>query len=337
MHPAYSLLVPPVPPPRWLDAEHVRRTVSADRARRLVRQRLADGFDPASDLPRLAPTAGDGQLLVMPATSAGAAGVKVLSVAPGNPERGLERIQAVYVLMDAATLSPSVLLDGTAITALRTPAVSAVAADALAPDEVGSVVIVGSGPQAVGHAEAILAIRAPETITVVGRRAEAARATAARIAGIAPGVRTVGLHTGGWTAGEPTDGVADVESVADAVRGAQLVVTATSAPTPVLEDDWVSAGACVVAIGSHEPHRRELPGPLLGRSLVVVEDVATARREAGDVVLAAAQGHLSWDAVHTLADLVLGRIERATDRPNVFKSVGMAWQDLAVAEHAARH
>jgi ornithine cyclodeaminase len=325
-----------VPPPRWLDAEHVRRTVSADRARRLVRQRLADGFDPASDPPRLAPAAGDGQLLVMPATSAGAAGVKVLTVAPGNPERGLERIQAVYVLMDAATLSPSVLLDGTAITALRTPAVSAVAADALAPDDVRSVVIVGSGPQAVGHAEAILAIRAPETITVVGRRAEAARAMAARIAGIAPGVRTVGLHTGSWTAGEPTDGVADVDAVAEAIRGAQLVVTATSAATPVLEDDWVAAGACVVAIGSHEPHRRELPGSLLGRSLVVVEDLGTARREAGDVVLAAAQGHLSWDAVRTLADLVLGRFERATDRPNVFKSVGMAWQDLVVAEHASR-
>ena len=159
---------------------------------------------------------------------------------------------------------------------------------------------------------------------------------AARIAGIAPGVRTVGLHTGGWTAGEPTDGVADVEAVADAVRAAQLVVTATPSATPVIEDAWVADGACVVAIGSHEPHRRELPGSLLGRSLVVVEDLATARREAGDVILAAAQGHLPWDAVRTLADLVLGRVDRATDRPNVFKSVGMAWQDLVVAEHAAR-
>jgi ornithine cyclodeaminase len=69
---------------------------------------------------------------------------------------------------------------------------------------------------------------------------------------------------------------------------------------------------------------------------VVVEDLATARREAGDVILAAAQGALDWADVHTLGDLVTGRVRRATDRPNVFKSVGMAWQDLVIAEHVAR-
>ena len=112
----------------------------------------------------------DGQLLVMPSTNGRAAGVKVLTVAPGNPARGLDRIQAVYVLMDADTLAPSVLIDGTAVTSLRTPAVSAVAIDALAPDEVESAVIFGSGPQALGHAEALLAIRHTSSVTVVGRR-----------------------------------------------------------------------------------------------------------------------------------------------------------------------
>src|SRR6476661_5397787 len=303
----------------------VRRALSPDRARRLIRRELADGFDPASDPPRLAAAVGDGQLLVMPSATRHAAGVKVLSVAPGNPARGPERIQALYVLLDADTLSPSVLIDGTAVTSLRTPAVSAVAMDALAPAEVGSAVIFGSGPQALGHAEALLAIRHTSSVTVVGRRGDAARATAQQISGLG---MTHHLSARGMTVDDP--------QVEAAVREAQVVVTATSAATPVLGDDWVADGACVVAIGSHEPHRRELGSALLGRSLVVVEDIGTAHREAGDVILAAAQGALDWADVHTLADLVLGTVQRATDRPNVFKSVGMAWQDLVIAEHIGR-
>src|SRR6478736_5927210 len=261
----------------------VRRALSPDRARRLIRRELADGFDPASDPPRLAAAVGDGQLLVMPSATRRAAGVKVLSVAPGNPARGLDRIQAVYVLMDADTLTPSVLIDGTAVTSLRTPAVSAVAMDALAPADVESAVVFGSGPQALGHAEALLAIRRTSSVTVVGRRGDAARSTAQRISGLATSGR---LTTRGLTVDDP--------QVEAAVREAQVVVTAPSAATPVLADDWVADGACVVAIGSHEPHRRELGRGLLGRSLVVVEEIGTAHREAGDVSPAAAQGALDW-------------------------------------------
>ena len=261
----------------------------------------------------------------MPSTTRRAAGVKVLSVAPGNPARGLDRIQAVYVLMDAETLTPSVLIDGAALTSLRTPAVSAVAMDALAPAEVDAAVVFGTGPQALGHAEALLAIRHPSSVTVVGRRGEAARATAQRVSGLAGNGR---VDARALTVDDPR--------VEDAVREAQVVVTATSAATPVIGDDWVADGACVVAIGSHEPHRRELGSGLLGRSLVVVEDLGTAHREAGDVILAAAQGAVDWDDVRTLQDVVLGKVERAGDRPNVFKSVGMAWQDLVIAEHVGR-
>ena len=310
--------------PRWVDATTLRHAVSADRARRLIRQALADGLDPSADPARLAVPAGDGQLLVMPSASRRAAGVKVASVAPGNTARGLERIQALYVLFDAATLTPSVLLDGAALTTLRTPAVSAVAIDCLAPQEVSGVVIVGSGPQAIGHAEAILAIRSPTSITVVGREVERARSAANRIRGLAGSPRVGALA------------IADGAAVEKAVREAAVIVTATSAATPVIDGDWVVDGACVVAIGSHEPDRRELDSDLLGRALVVVEDIGTARREAGDVVLAVADGRLDWSDVGTLADLVRGRLTRATDRPNVFKGVGMAWQDLVVAEHAAR-
>ena len=306
--------------PRWIDATEIRRAVSPDRARRLVRQVLADGFDPADDPERLSPVVPGGQLLIMPSSTPHAVGVKALSVAPGNPDRGLERIQALYVLFDADTLAPSIILDGTAITALRTPAVSAVAIEALAPADVSSVVVFGSGPQAVGHVEAILEIRQPDRVTIVGRGLEAARAAAHQVSGL--GVTASALS-------------ADDGHVAQVVADSGVVVTATSSGSPVLEGEWVADGACVVAIGSHEPNRRELDSRLVGRSLVVVEDVATALREAGDVVMAIGEGTMTPQALHPMTQLLTGHVTRATDRPNVFKSVGMSWEDLVIAAGAA--
>ena len=306
--------------PRWLDAEEVRRRVSPDQARRLLRAALESGLDPAADPPRSTPAAGRGQLLIMPSATADSVGVKVLSVAPANPGRGLPRIQAWYVFMDAETLTPSVLLDDTALTALRTPATSALAADVLAPERVTELVLVGSGPQAVGHAEAMAEIRSIEHVTVVGRNRDAAHACARQVAGL----------------GLACDVATDRGATEAAVRRAGLVVCATSSATPVIDGDWVADGACVVAIGSHEPDRRELDEALLGRSLVIVEDVATALREAGDVIMAIDHGALEASDLRSLRDLVRGRVARATDRPNVVKTVGMAWQDLVIAEGAVR-
>jgi ornithine cyclodeaminase len=308
--------------PRWIGAAEVRQVVSPDRARRLIVAALAQGLDPAEDPPRSAPVVTAGQLLIMPSETPHSVGVKVLSVAPDNPLRGRERIQALYVLMDAETLTPSMLLDGTAITSLRTPAVSAVGLDPLAPQEVSRVVVFGSGPQAIGHAEALLQIRRPEEIVVVGRRPDSCEAAAARIEALGVSSRAIAAD--------------DRREVERAVRAAQVVVTATSSGSPVLDGPWVAEGACVVAIGSHEPDRRELDASLLGRSLVVVEDAATALREAGDVVMAVAEGALEAADLRTLRDLVLGEVVRATDRPNVLKTVGMAWEDLVIAEGVAR-
>ncbi len=110
--------------PEWIDAGEIRRRVTPDTARRALLAALRGGFDPAGDPPRTGPLAGGGQFLIMASSTATAAGVKVLSVAPKNPDRGLPRIQAWYVLMDAETLTPSVLLDGTALTELRRPEAS---------------------------------------------------------------------------------------------------------------------------------------------------------------------------------------------------------------------
>src|SRR5262245_11986752 len=119
--------------------------------------------------PRTAVPVAGGELLVMPATTTRSAGVKLAGVAPGNPAAGLPRIQAVYVRFDAATLTPRALIDGTALTTLRTPAQSAFAARELAAPEADRLVVFGTGPQAWGHVHALGTVRPIRAVVVVGR------------------------------------------------------------------------------------------------------------------------------------------------------------------------
>ncbi|WP_198961896.1 ornithine cyclodeaminase family protein [Pseudonocardia sp. MH-G8] len=280
------------------------------RARLLVEAALSGGFDPATDPPRVHAPAGAGHLLLMPSTLGGWSGVKVASVVPDNPAAGLPRIQATYVLMDAATLTPRAILDGASLTALRTPAVSAVAADHLAAPDAAELLVFGTGPQAVGHVVALADIRPFTRVRVVGR-------SPAKVADV---IAQVGAR-----------GVTAVAGSVGDVAGADVVACATAADEPLFHGALVRDGACVVAIGSHEPGRRELDAGLMGRALVVVEDPGTALREAGDVVRAVEEGALDPAGLVGLGALVRGEVARREDRPNVFKGTGMAWQDLAVA------
>ena len=258
--------------------------------------------------PRVSVPVASGELLLMPAESAAAAGVKLLSVAPGNPVAGLPRIQGLYVLFDAATLSPWLLLDGTALTAIRTPALSALAAGHLAAPGAAVLVVFGAGPQARGHIEALRRIRPIDTVLVVARNP----------------VRTAEFIAELIAAGHPA-----AAGTPDAVAEADLVVCATTSAQPVFDGRRLAANACVVAVGSHEPRARELDEVVFARAeRVVVEDRDTALREAGDVIAAIAAGRCSPDALIGLpAALELAPSEGIS----VFKSVGMAWQDLAVA------
>lgn len=261
--------------------------------------------------PRLSVAEASGELLVMPAASAAGVGVKVTSVAPGNPGRGLPRIQAVYVLFDAATLTPRALLDGTALTTLRTPAQSALAVRSLAAADAAELLVFGSGPQAWGHVHAIAEVRRLRTVRIAGR-------DTARQAGLVDRLRAEGFDA--------------VAGTAEDVAGADLVVCATTARQPVFDGRSLAEHACVVAVGSHEPAARELDDTTFARAArVVVEERATALREAGDVLQAIAAGVLA------AGDLVeLTALARLPVQPGigVFKSVGMGWQDLAVAEAA---
>ncbi|MFI8595598.1 ornithine cyclodeaminase family protein [Microbacterium sp. NPDC078428] len=303
--------------PLLLSASQVRSRIDPERARSLIEEALLSGFDPMTDPARVVVEAGsgDGHLLMMPSTLGKWAGVKMASVSPDNPRKGAPRIQAMYLLMDADTLTPRLILDGTELTKLRTAATTAVAVDRLAGSGASKLVVFGSGAQAISHVIAFSKIRGLSEIRLIGRSIERT----------ASALRQLAAHDILVALGEAGD-----------VADADIVLCATTAQEPLFPADWVKDGTCVAAIGSHRPDQRELPGSLLARSQVIVEDRDTALREAGDIVLAIQDGDLNPNTLVTIAELVKDEVRRDEQRPNVFKGTGMAWQDLAIAAGLAQ-
>lgn len=297
------------------------RMVSADTVRALgfpaavaaLERAVADGLDPEQGWARQVLDASAGQLLLMPAEAARSSGIKVATVVPGNPERGLSRIQATYLLLDRETLSLRAVLDGTALTELRTPAVSVLAVRCALDRADGpvEVVVFGAGPQALGHVEAFRACAPDRTgrVSHVVRRPEAAGAVGA---------------------GDTLLG-ADDPRVAGLLRTAGLVVCATGARTPLFDSVLLDPQVVVVAMGSHEPDAREVDSALVARAQVLVESRSSALRECGDVVLAIAEGAYDPARLITLAEAVRGPWTPGPG-PVLFKGSGMPWQDLVVAE-----
>jgi ornithine cyclodeaminase/alanine dehydrogenase-like protein (mu-crystallin family) len=296
----------------FLDAAAVAR-VSPVEAVDALEAALRDGLDPEADPARQAVAGAAGEVLIMPSSSPGAIGVKLVTVAPANPDRGLPRIQGVYVLFDPETLAPSALVDGIALTNLRTAAVSALAVRHLTAPGARRLVVFGTGAQGRAHVAALRAV-APslERVDVVAR-------DEGRVAAFVE--RCAAEH----------DGLEARAATPDAVAGADLVVCATTARAPLFAGEDVAGQATVVAIGSHEPQARETDSALAGRATVVVESRASALREAGDVIGAIADGALAAEALVPLAALVRGAAGPTAGRPRLFKSTGMAWEDLVVA------
>jgi ornithine cyclodeaminase len=271
---------------------------------RAIVDALRAGLDPAADPARSAVELANGQFLLMPSETASATGVKVVTVNPGNAERDLPRIEGTYLLYDRDTLSLRALLDGTALTTLRTPAVSVAAVLDHLPDRPLRVAVAGTGPQGAGHVATLAAFRELAEATYLVRNAT----------------------------GRPDAVVLGSGAADDVLRRADVVVCATSAREPFFDSAVLRDDVVVVAVGSHEPEARELDAALLARASVVVEDVETALREAGDVIQAIDEGALTRADLLGLSDVVTGRARVGAGRPLVFKSVGMSWEDLVVAE-----
>ncbi|MFJ3877416.1 ornithine cyclodeaminase family protein [Streptomyces sp. NPDC090077] len=297
-----------------LDARGTAGALTPGRAADALEAALRTGLDPETCPQRTSVPTPGGELLLMPAASGAYAGVKIAGVAPGNPARGLPRITGSYLLLDGPTLRPLALLDGAALTALRTPAVSVLALRYLtAPGRPLRLVLFGSGPQAYGHLEAVLELRDLAGAVVVARDPGRAERLAAHARALGVPART----------GTPAD-----------VAGADLVLCCTTAREPLFDGRLVDPGAVVVAVGSHEPDARETDTALVRRAAVYVESRAAALREAGDLLVPEAEGAIGPGHITgTLADLVAGRNSAGgrASCPQLFKSVGMAWEDLAVA------
>ena len=258
----------------------------------------------------------DGVLLLMPATATGeGAGVKLVTVNPDNPARGRPLIQGVYVLFEPGSLTPLVLFDGAAITALRTAAVSGLATRHLALAGARRVVIFGAGAQARAHLRAMSTVRPVERVWCVSptpaRRNE--------LLDLARGL-----------------GIAAAAAGPEAVAEAEIVCTCTTSNAPVFDGGKLAAGAHVNAVGAFRPDARELDSETVRRARVVVETRAAALEEAGDLLIPLEQGliHRSQIAAD-LCELVRGAHVRRDERDvTVFKSVGVSFEDLAVARAA---
>ena len=257
---------------------------------------------------------------VMPASlpDTPALGTKLVTVYGGNPARGLPSHLATIVLLDPETGGLLAVLDGRYITEARTAAVSAVATRLLARPGAATLGIVGSGVQARSHLEALACVAPLVRVRVWSPSRER---------------RERFVHE----AVVPHGTIAAVDSAEAAVRDADLIVLATSSRTPVVKTEWIADGTHICAVGACRPDQREMDGPLVARARVFVDSRTGAMAEAGDLVLAIAEGHFAADRIAgELGELAAGRVAGRRDAAEVtlFKSLGMAVEDVAAAHLA---
>lgn len=259
-----------------------------------------------------------GAYLTMPCSDAdGYFGVKQVSVLPHNPANGLPSVQAWYTLVDP-TGRPVLVGDAAAMTTLRTAAVSALAARHLAASAARSLLMIGTGALAPWLIRAHLQVRPYETVRIWGRRPERAEAVAAEVLDAFAGATT-----------RPAIVVAsDLES---AVRHSDVVSVATTAREPLVRGAWLTPHHHLDLVGAFTPAMRESDTAAVQVCDVVVDQRGAARHEAGDLHAAAADGW-RWDQVRgDLHDVVRGAVGRRRGRPTLFKSVGLALEDLVLA------
>jgi ornithine cyclodeaminase/alanine dehydrogenase-like protein (mu-crystallin family) len=258
------------------------------------------------------------RIIVMPAylRDSGVLATKIVTVFPGNDARGLPLVNGAVLLSDPETGLPSTLIEGASITDARTAAASAVATRALAVRSPRVLALIGAGSQGRAHLRFLSALYIFDEVRVCARRLENARRFADQASS--------------YYAGE----VRAFEAPEECVRGAGIVVTATTSRTPVLEGAWLAPGAHVCGVGSATPSHRELDSEVLERaSIVAVDDRAAALAEAGDLLIPIAEGRLAAERVVEVGDIMLGRSAGRTSEDDItlYKGAGTAALDAAVA------
>jgi alanine dehydrogenase len=262
-------------------------------------QRLSAG-EVVQPVRAIVPVTGHGGFLgSMPAFASTTLGAKLVTFYPGN--EGVPTHHALVILFKPETGEPLAVMDGRLITEMRTGAVSAVATHALARSDASVLAILGSGVQAQSHLEALRLVRGFHEVRVWSPR-----------------------HAGAFA---ERFGIRAARSAEDAVGGADVVVVATASRTPVLRGGWLSSGMHINAVGAVRPDWRELDDDVLRRARLFVESREASVRESGDVIAA---GAIDAEIGEVIAGTNAGR--RSTEEITLFKSVGVAAEDLASAE-----
>jgi len=248
----------------------------------------------------------------------GSLGVKVITIFPGNHGSKYESHQGVVLLFDAKHGLLRAIVDGTAVTAVRTAAVSGLATRLLARPDAHDLAIIGSGAQAGSHLKAMLAVRDIKRIRVFSRTRTNAEVFAAR-------------------ASKNLGQTIEVATTARAaVDGADIICTATAAHAPVVMGDWITPGAHINAVGAYQPHTRELDTAAVAGARFFVDRLESALNEAGEFIIPRDEGVIGQDhIIGEIGALLSGKITgRQTPRDiTIFKSLGIAVEDLAAARH----
>lgn len=292
-----------------------------EQAIEVVRRVMIEVSARRAELPlrSVVPVGGANRMGVMPGALADPAcfGVKLVSLFPGNPAKGLSSHRGAIVLFEAETGEAIAMMDASLLTAVRTAAASAVATRALARADATSLAIIGTGEQAEHHLDAMLAVRPIGRVAVAGRSADKAAAFCAHASERHPGVA--------FTSGS------DVKA---AVGDADIVCTVTASPTPVLMGDWLPAGCHVNVVGSSIPSMREVDDRFVERAAIWVDYLPSTLAQAGEIVDMIAAGRFTADGIRAEIGAVLagdagGR--SSADEITAYRSLGIAAQDLASA------
>ena len=241
-----------------------------------------------------------GFLGLMPALTPDGLGLKAVTFYPSNAERGIPTHMATIFLVDPQTGTPLAIMDGRLITEMRTAAVSAAATKLLVSPDARVLAILGSGVQARSHVEALRLVRQFEEIRVWSPTIERAKRFAQEFG-------------------------ATATSAEEAVRDADVIVTVTSSKTPVLRGDWLRPSCHVNAIGACRPDWRELDDEAMQTNVVFVDSREAAMRESGDVILSGAEIYAE------LGEVLACKVPARANEMTVFKSLGMAVEDVAAA------
>ncbi len=305
------------------------REVLAARAR-------GDVFQPLRSVHE--PPGAAGRMALMPSHRGGpdgGFGLKALCLMPGNPPL-LDSHQGVVLLSSPATGEPLAVLNASAVTEIRTAAVSAVATELLARPDAAVLAIIGTGVQARAHLRAIAAARPLAQVRIAGRTPGRAAAFAAEA--------TAEVHAATWAGGAARPPVVACDSAAQAVAGAGIVVTATSSAEPVLRLDWLAPGTHINAVGACLPHVREIDSATMRAAAVFADSRASVLAESGDYLIPAAGGMIGPDQIRgEIGDLLVDQPDgpgtagrRDAAEITLFESLGLAIEDLAAGFAAYR-